>query len=123
VSVLSQEFSINDRKTRITKWIIENRPQISYFRLKLYAINYLFKHKTREKKLFPCIFAFFLVSLHLEKAVASSIQPMPKASIFKSFGDRRKIFARPPQDIAPPAATICHGRGKLTTCRLAPCKP
>jgi hypothetical protein len=38
-----------------------------------------------------------------------------------SFGGRRKIFARPPQDIAPPAATICHGRGKLVTSRLAPC--
>ena len=38
-----------------------------------------------------------------------------------SCSGRRKIFARPPQDIAPPAATICHGRGKLVTSGLAPC--
>jgi len=38
-----------------------------------------------------------------------------------SFGGRSKTFARSPQDIATPAATICRGRGKLVTLRLAPC--
>jgi hypothetical protein len=68
-----------------------------------------------------CISAIFFVSLHLEKNVTASFQAMPKAKKIKSFGDRCKIFARTPQDIAPPAATICHGRGKLVTSRLAPC--
>jgi hypothetical protein len=63
----------------------------------------------------------FTVTLHLEKAVAASVLPKPKAQSFKSFGGRRKTFARPPQDIAPPAARLCHGRGKLVTLRFAPC--
>ena len=63
---------------------------------------------------FFCIFAF-------RKAIAATGMPTPKAQKFMSFGGRCKIFARSPQDIAPPAARICHGRGKLVTCRLAPC--
>ena len=81
--------------------------------------------KYKEKCIFSlsktCSSPVFFVSLHLEKAVAASCKPTPKALRFKSFGGRRKIFARPLQDIAPPAATICHGRGKLVTCRLFPC--
>jgi hypothetical protein len=72
---------------------------------------------------FPCISAIFFVSLHLVRPALFAYKAAPKAQSFMSFGDRRKTFARPPQDIAPPAATICHGRGKLVTCRLAPCKP
>jgi hypothetical protein len=74
-----------------------------------------------EKRPKTCISAIFFVSLHLEKAVTASFQAMTKCLEVKSFGDRRKTFARPPQDIAPPAATICHGRGKLVTLPLAPC--
>ena len=40
-----------------------------------------------------------------------------------SFGARRKIFARPLQDIAPPAARYCHGRGKLVTPYISPFSP
>ena len=81
--------------------------------------------KYKEKCIFSlsktCISPVFFVSLHLEKAVAASCKPTPNALRFKSFGGRRKIFARSPQDIAPPAARLCHGRGKLVTCRFAPC--
>ena len=63
---------------------------------------------------FFCIFAF-------RKAIAATGMPTPKAQKFRSFGGRCKIFARSPQDIALPAARICHGRGKLVTYRLTPC--
>ena len=46
-----------------------------------------------------------------------------KKGALKSFGGRCKIFARPPQDIAPPAARYSHGRGKLVTCRISPFSP
>ena len=45
----------------------------------------------------------------------------PKDQNVISCGGRHKIFARPLQDIAPPAARICHGRGKLITFPLATC--
>jgi hypothetical protein len=77
---------------------------------------------SRHKKEFFLLFCSrFTVTLHLEKAVAASVLPKPKAQSYKSFGGRRKTFARPPQDIAPPAARLCHGRGKLVTLRFAPC--
>ena len=63
---------------------------------------------------FFCIFA-------KEKAIAASGKPTTKAKMFKSFGGRRKTFARSPQEFAPPAARICHGRGKFVTPGLSPC--
>ena len=63
---------------------------------------------------------FFLFVLHSIfrnfasiKAIAASGKPTTKAKMFKSFGGRRKTFARPPQDIAPPVANCCGGRGKF----------
>ena len=63
---------------------------------------------------FFCIFA-------LRKASAAIRKKTPKAKKAKSFGGRRKIFARSPQEFAPPAARYCHGRGKLVTPGLLPC--
>jgi len=40
--------------------------------------------------------------------------------IFFSYAVRRKIFTRPPQDIAPSAARLCGGRRKLITPYIFP---
>ena len=71
--------------------------------------------------IFLAFLRFFSYLCTWKQAFAAASKTTPKAKSFMSFGGRRKIFARPPQDIAPPAATICHGRGKLVTSRLAPC--
>ena len=69
-------------------------------------------------------FVFFLHFRHLfcifavRKVVPKAIW---KPQTSKSFGDRRKTFARTPQQFAPPAASICHGRGKFVILSFSSC--
>ena len=81
------------------------------------------------QKIYAKIFAFqpffsYLCSLERLQTLDSSLPPLEGIRRGPwSFSGRSKIFARPPQDIAPPAARYSHGRGKLVTCRISPFSP
>ena len=115
--ILTYDVTGQNSFKNIRNWIKQIEANLLGVRTRVSSPRWKLQNNAR----FPCFSAIFFVSLHLVRPVLFAYKATPEAQSFMSFGGHCKIFARSPQDIAPPAATICHGRGKLATCRLAPC--